>query len=162
MILPVSRKIKLKSNTDILWDLISSPENLNLVHPFCKSNKVIKWDNNSHSDSLLYYNNRTYIRELFEWEEGKGYKLYIGEEGKKKSKVIWELEPREKGCEIKITVFPYRTNKISKLLYPLVHFFIVRTKLKKYLKSVLKGLKFHLDNEVKIKKNQFGTHSWFS
>ena len=42
MILPVSRKIKLKSNTDILWDLISSPENLNLVHPFCKSNKVIK------------------------------------------------------------------------------------------------------------------------
>ena len=71
-------------------------------------------------------------------------------------------KPSEKGCEIKISVFPYRTKKISKFLYPLVHFFIVRPKLKKYLKSVLKGLKFHLDNDVKIMKNQFGTHSWFS
>ena len=71
MILPVSRKIKLKSNTDILWDLISSPENLNLVHPFCKSNKVIKWDNNSHSDSLLYYNNRTYIKKFLSGKKVK-------------------------------------------------------------------------------------------
>ena len=155
----VSKKIFLNQTDNVLWDKISSKNALELFHPFCLKNNVITYRK---KDKLVYLNGLTYYREFTAWKPNKGFELYIGKKNGKKSKVIWELEPREKGCEIKITVFPYRTNKISKLLYPLVHFFIVRPKLKKYLKSVLKGLKFHLDNEVKIKKNQFGTHSWFS
>ena len=34
--------------------------------------------------------------------------------------------------------------------------------LKKYLNSVTDGLKYYLENDKKIKKNQFGTHMWFS
>ena len=162
MILPVSRKIKLKSNTEILWDLISSPENLNLVHPFCKSNKVIKWDNNSHSDSLLYYNNRTYIREFFEWEEGKGYKLYIGEEGKKKSKVIWEIIKNKNNSILKISVYPYIFNDKAVIPYLFYYVLFIKPGLSKYLDNVLKGIDWYLTNETPVKKNQFGTHKWFS
>ena len=69
MILPVSNEIEINSSKKILWNLISSPEHLNLVHPFCKKNKIIKWDKNERKDILIYLNNLRYIREFHIWNE---------------------------------------------------------------------------------------------
>ena len=41
---PVSYEKIISSSKKELWELISSPEHLNLVHPFCKSNESIEWD----------------------------------------------------------------------------------------------------------------------
>ena len=63
-----------------MWELISEPGNLNSSHPFCKTNEIISWDEENHSDRLIYLNGRKYIRNFQTWEEGKGYTLLIGKE----------------------------------------------------------------------------------
>ena len=43
MILPVSCNIDLDFDKAKVWAIISKPENLNLTHPFCKSNISLSW-----------------------------------------------------------------------------------------------------------------------
>ena len=155
----VSNKIFLNHSVNVVWDIVSSKKALELYHPFCLKNDLIEREK---KDELIYLNGLTYIREFTIWKPNQGFKLYIGKKNGKQSKVIWELKPINNGCEISITIFPYRSNKINKLLYPFVNFFMIKPKLKKYLESVLKGLEYYLDHKVKVEKNQFGEHPWFS
>ena len=104
----------------------------------------------------------TFVREFTLWGPNQGFELTIGKRGGKKSKVKWKITKSASGCQISITVWPYKSNKVPRLLYPLVSFFVVRPMLKKYLSSVLMGLDFYLTNKDVVKKNQFGTHPWFS
>ena len=78
--LPVTQSIEFKLTIEELWNLISEPGNLNSSHPYCKTNEVISWDEENHSDRLVYLNGRNYIRHFQTWEEGKGYTLLIGKE----------------------------------------------------------------------------------
>ena len=55
---------EINSSVDSLWDLISSPSNLELFHPFCKSNKIIKWPGENSIDELIYLNGLTFIRKF--------------------------------------------------------------------------------------------------
>ena len=157
--LHVSKKIFLNHNPDVVWEIISSKNALELFHPYCLKNDVIDYKK---KDKLVYLNGLTYIREFSAWKPNNGFELSIGKKDGKKSKVQWEIKTLDIGCEVKISVFPYRSRKISKYFYPLVNIFIVKPKLSKYLQSVLFGLKFYLDTTIKVKKNQFGKHSWFS
>ena len=43
-------------------------------------------------DRLVYLNGRTYVRKFDDWEDGFGYKLYIGEEGGYQSYVAVGIE----------------------------------------------------------------------
>jgi hypothetical protein len=54
--LPVSQSLEFDFDSDEIWGIISEPGNLNLSHPFCKSNEVIQWDDKDHSDRLVYLN----------------------------------------------------------------------------------------------------------
>ena len=91
-----------------------------------------------------------------------GYQIKIGTKDGKKSDVIWKISALGKFTELTITVTPYLSSKTPKFFYPLFHYFIIKPKLKSYLGSVLKGIKFYLNTEKKVKANQFGTHPWFS
>lgn len=91
-------------------------------------------------DELLYLNGMTYVREFYSWKPNEGFELYIGREKGKKSRVVWELKTAEKGCEIKISVLPYRSSKIAKLWYPLFIFYC-ETQAKKILAICLKRLR---------------------
>lgn len=155
----VSNKIFLNHSIDVVWDVVSSKNALELYHPFCLKNDLIEREK---KDELIYLNGLTYIREFTTWKPNQGFELCIGKKNGKKSKVLWELQAMNSGCEIQISIFPYRTNKIAKLMYPFVNFFMIKPKLKKYLESVLKGLEYYLDHKVKVEKNQFGEHPWFS
>ena len=157
--LQVSKKIFLKHNPDDVWEIISSKNALELFHPYCLKNDVIDYKK---KDKLVYLNGLTYVREFSAWKPNNGFALSIGKQDGKKSEVQWEIKTLDIGCEVKISVFPYRSSKISKYFYPLVNIFIVKPKLSKYLQSVLFGLKFYLETTIKVKKNQFGKHSWFS
>ena len=159
----VSSSISLKNQREDIWKAISSHGNLNLFHPFCHTNKVIEGDKYSiKKDILIYLNGVVFEREFYQWDEMNGYELMIGKKNGKKSKVVWKISKTKNYTSLIINVFPYKTDKINTLLYPFVFYFYIKPKLKSYLKSVLKGLKFYLYNNQKVVKNQFGRHSWFS
>ena len=68
--LPVSQSLEFDIGPDEIWGMISEPGNLNHSHPFCKSNDVIQWDKQDHSDRLVYLNGLNYIRNFKTWDEG--------------------------------------------------------------------------------------------
>ena len=157
----ISKKLFLKHRLGDVWKVISAKEALELFHPYCLQNKVILWGNVK-IDEIVYLNGLTFVREFTSWKVNHGFELTIGKKDGKKSKVKWEIKKSESGCLISITVWPYKSNKVRKILYPLVNVFILRPKLKRYLGFVLMGLDFYLTNKRVVKNNQFGRHPWFS
>ena len=157
----ISKKLFLKHRLDDVWKVISAKEALELFHPYCLQNKVILWGNIK-IDEIVYLNGLTFVREFTSWKVNQGFELTIGKKDGKKSKVKWEIKKSGSGCLISITVWPYKSNKVHKILYPLVNVFILRPKLKRYLGFVLMGLDFYLTNKRVVKNNQFGRHPWFS
>ena len=161
--LPVSESLEFDFDSDEIWGMISEPGNLNHSHPFCKSNEVIQWDKQDHSDRLVYLNGLNYIRNFTTWDEGLGYTLLIGEEDGPKSYVVWEIDSLDGGkSKLTITVYPYI---LAKIPYPFAYFAHaawVRPRLKKYLRSVLSGYQYYLKNQKRTPRNHFGKHPWFS
>jgi len=158
----ISYTKKISSSNEELWNLISSPEHLNLVHPFCKSNESIVWDRQNSKDILIYLNGMVYFRDFIEWNEGVGYTLMIGRKRGKKSKVIWKIFNKGNSLFLKITVFPYLLNNWPIVLKILPYFLIISPILKNYLSSVVGGINWYLINKKPVKKNHFGKHIWFS
>ena len=153
---------RINSSKEEIWNLISSPNNLELFHPFCKSNKIIKWPGEGSSDELIYLNDFKLIRNFIEWRENEGYKLLIGRKNGKKSLVIWEIFEENSSVNLSIEVYPHFLREKSKIFSFIPHHFIVKPNLKKYLNSVLSGLDWYLVNKKNIPENYFGKHKWFS
>lgn len=158
----ISLKKQLKFPLNEIWDVISSKNNLELFHPFCKTNKIIDWCGKNSSDMLTYHNGRTYIRTFLSWNKNKGYTLLIGSNKSKLSYVEWSLYTENGNNYIKISIFPYLLKKIPRFISYIPYKLYIFPKLKSYLSSVLNGLDFYMNNNKKITKNQFGKHSWFS
>ena len=76
----VSEKIILNQNPDIVWEIISSKNALELFHPYCLKNDVIDYKK---KDKLVYLNGLIYIREFSVWKPNKGFELSIGKKGGK-------------------------------------------------------------------------------
>jgi hypothetical protein len=71
----VSEKIILNQNPDIVWEIISSKNALELFHPYCLKNDAIDYKK---KDKLVYLNGLIYIREFSVWKPNKGFELSIG------------------------------------------------------------------------------------
>jgi len=145
-----------------LWETISLESNLELFHPFCKKNNVISWPGVHSQDSLLYLNGMMMIRNFVFWKENYGYDLFINENGGETSFVSWRIKKLNNNSKITISIFPYLFNKGHKVFNWFPFMMFVRPNLEKYLSSVLDGLKYYLESDLKVKKNQFGLHPWFS
>ena len=145
-----------------LWKVVSSPNYLNNVHPFCKENSIIKWNNDHHEDKILYLNNKTYIRKFVSWKALKGYDLWIGDNNKDQSFVEWRLEKVGSRSKLTITVYPFLLSTWPKIFSFLPYFLYIDIKLKAYLFSVLSGIGWYIKENTPVPKNQFGKHSWFS
>lgn len=145
-----------------LWKVVSSPNYLNNVHPFCKENSIIKWNNDHHEDKILYLNNKTYIRKFVSWKALKGYDLWIGDNNKDQSFVEWRLEKVGSRSKLTITVYPFLLSTWPRILSFLPYFLYINIKLKSYLFSVLSGIDWYIKENTPVPKNQFGKHSWFS
>ena len=83
----VGYKMKIDSSLDDLWNIITKPGHLELVHPFCKENYPIIWDSEKSKDVLIYSNGIKLIREFKTWKEKEGYTLEIGTKNGRKSLV---------------------------------------------------------------------------
>jgi len=158
----VSYEEKINYSIDSLWDLISSPSNLELFHPFCKSNTIKKWPGKNSIDVLVYLNGLTYVRKFYSWKKHKGYSLFIGEKNKGQSYVIWEIYNKNESQFLKITVHPYFLRSCPSWISYIPYKFVVIPALESYLKSVIGGINYYLRTKSKIPKNYFGTHKWFS
>ena len=141
---------------------MSSPNYLNNVHPFCKENSIIKWNNDHHEDKILYLNEKTYIRKFVSWRVLKGYDLWIGDNDKDQSFVEWRLEKVGSRSKLTITVYPFLLSSWPSILSFLPYFLYINIKLKSYLFSVLSGIDWYIKENTPVPKNQFGKHSWFS
>ena len=160
---PSSNSIIIKTDSQRVWNVISKQGNLELCHPFCKSNPVEKWAGDKSIDYVNYYNGEMYQRIFTNWIDGQGYDLLIGRKNGEKSKVIWRINQYDdKSCELKITIYPHDIIKYSNIIKSLINSLYVRPNLRKYLSSVLKGFQFYIIQGQPVQKNQFGTHKWFS
>jgi len=110
----------------------------------------------------VYHNGLTFFRDFYQWDETKGYKLYIGTKDGKKSKVEWKLSPQNHHSLLSIEIFPYISAKYPVIINYVLFFLILKPNLKRYLLNVLNGLELYMDHGVLIEKNQFGNHRWFS
>ncbi len=158
----VSFEKKIGSSKKELWELISSAEHLNLVHPFCMSNESIHWDKQNSKDVLVYLNGMVYFRDFTSWDDENGYELMIGRKRGKKSRVVWKIKSDDKSVSLKITVFPYLLSNWPRIMSLIPYKFIISPLLKSYLKSVISGINYYLINQKPVKKNHFGKHIWFS
>ncbi len=157
-----SKSMNYKCSVEKLWEIVSSPNYLNNVHPFCRENSVILWDNDNHEDEIVYLNDLTYVRRFVDWRTFEGYDLWIGESNKDQSFVEWRLEKVDSGSKLTITVYPFLLNTWPKVFSFLPYFLYINIKLKSYLFSVLKGIDWYIKEKTPVPKNQFGKHSWFS
>ena len=153
---------KIDATSNQLWELISSPSNLELFHPFCESNKAIVWPGEKSIDELIYLNGLKYIRKFHNWEELKGYSLFIGEKDKEQSYVVWKIFTKNESLFLNITVYPYFLRDFPKIISYLPYKLIVIPALESYLKSVIKGINHYLTTKTKTPNNYFGRHKWFS
>ena len=149
-------------NQSKLWETISSESNLEFFHPFVKENKIVSWKEDQYEDILIYLNGRTMKRKFVFWEENVGYDLFINQTGFEPSFVSWRVIGDNQRSIITISIWPYLFNKGNKAFNYFPFQLFVRPSLEKYLFSVLRGLKYFLENDKVVKKNQFGKHSWFS
>ena len=161
--LSVSRTIPFDCEPAELWKVISAPGILEACHPFCKTNTVQEWNEEGHLDTLVYLNNRTYIRQFQTWSKGKGFTLSIGSKGGPQSYVVWEIEPRDTvNSQLTITVYPFILEKLPRFFAFIPHHLWVRRLLRSYLMSVLLGFEHHIRTGNKVPRNHFGKHPWFS
>ena len=158
----IEHEEKINTSVKNLWHLISSPSNLELFHPFCKSNKAVRWPGDNSIDILIYLNGLTYERKFLSWEKEKGYSLLIGEKEKENSYVVWKIFKKNSSVYLRITVYPYFLRNYSKFISFFPYKFIVIPSLKSYLKSVIVGINYYLETKKRIPKNYFGSHKWFS
>ena len=160
---PISIKKSFDVSSEVLWKLVSAPENLNDCHPFCESNEAIQWDEDGHVDRLVYLNGRTYIRQFLTWVEGEGYTLRIGEENGLQSFVQWEISAiSENESQLTITVHPYILAGYPKVVSFLPYQFWIKPRMRRYLHSVVSGFEYVARTGEPVPRNHFGRHPWFS
>jgi len=155
----VQSQLEINKQSNIVLNLIKSPNNLEKFHPFCKKNIVIKWDGKNSEDIVIYHSKKKYIRKFYEWNEN-GYKLEIFED-RKLADITWIVNDFNSKSIIKIKAklyLPYKYKLINRIIFNIY----VKYVLKSYLNSVVKGLKYYLETNKTVSNNQFGKHIWYS
>ena len=155
----VQSQLEINKQSNIVLNLIKSPNNLEKFHPFCKKNLVIKWDGKNSEDIVIYHSKKKYIRKFYEWNEN-GYKLEIFED-RKLADITWIVNEFNSKSIIKIKAklyLPYKYKLINTIIFNIY----VKYVLKSYLNSVVKGLKYYLETNKTVSNNQFGKHIWYS
>lgn len=160
---PVSATRPIKEPAEKIWAVISSPGNLAHCHPFCENNPVEKWPGKGSIDSVYYYSGWVYHRLFTGWFDSVGYDLEIGRKKGRKSQVSWRIHRiNDTQSELTITVFPQVLQHLSVFIRWLPHFAYLRPMLRNYLISVVNGFEWYITTGEPVKRNQFGSHKWFS
>ncbi|RMF59598.1 MAG: hypothetical protein D6748_06040 [Calditrichaeota bacterium] len=160
---PISVSKRINASPQQIWSTITTPGILKLCHPFCKENPVYRWPGAEARDAVHYYSGWILYRDFVQWLPGVGYDLLIGREGGEKSYVRWRItEENEQTGTLIITIYPYIFQNLPVVIRWVPYRFQIIPQLRDYLVSVLKGFEWYITTGQPVKKNQFGTHRWFS
>ena len=160
---PVSVSRKIDASPRSIWFAITRPENLKDCHPFCENNPVFEWPGVGSKDAIYYYSGWVLHREFVSWIEGVGYDLIIRREGGGKSFVSWRImEDQEDTSILSITIYPHTIQNIPLAIRWIPHFIYIQPSLYSYLESVVKGFEWFIITGIPVRRNQFGSHKWFS
>jgi hypothetical protein len=155
----VEAKKTIKTSRLKLLQAIREPSNLENFHPFCKENKVNKWPGKGSVDYVKYLNGVKYRRDFIKWDE-TGYVLDIGVK-RRLAQVEWLVEGNSEQSSLKITIkpeLPYRNGIIKWFAWNLY----IKYRLQSYINNVVKGFAQYLDTGIRVPKNNFGKHPWYS
>jgi hypothetical protein len=160
---PVTVKRDLAASATEVWQVISAPGNLEACHPYCSSNPVQRWPGPDSRDEVHYFSGWIYERRFNNWIDGSGYDLEIGRAGGEKSSVSWRIEPvDETNCTLSITVCSSVLKRYPLVIRWIPYLLRVRPMLRKYLRSVIKGVEWYATRGESVTEDQFGRHPWFS
>lgn len=160
---PIAVSTPIKGPADKVWQVISSPGNLETCHPFCEKNPVEKWPGEGSKDRIHYLSGWIYERDFIQWFEGVGYDLKIGRAGGRKSFVSWRIKPIDDSCaSLSIIIFPHYMQNIPTAIRWLPYILYLRQLLRRYLSSVIRGFEWYIDRGEAVPRNHFGEHPWFS
>ena len=160
---PVSIEREIAASAQETWNVISSPGNLELCHPFCAANPVQAWPGPDSRDEVHYLSGWVYERRFHRWLDGVGYDLEIGRSGGSKSLVYWRITTiDEQRCKLRITICPHALQGLPLVIRWLPHVLWLRPLLRQYLASVVGGFEWYLTRGEPVHRNAFGTHPWFS
>lgn len=160
---PVTVEQGIAASSQDVWAAISTPGVLERCHPFCSANPVDVWPGAGSRDEVHYYNGLVYERRFLEWREGAGYSLQIGEPNGPSSLVTWEVSATGSSAStLAITVYPHILQGVPVVARWVPHLGYVRPLLRRYLRSVVSGFGWYVTRHEPVRRNQFGTHPWFS
>ena len=147
---------------DEVWNVISAPGHLELVHPFCESNVVVEWPGETSIDQIRYRSGWAYDRRFTSWIDGVGYDLEIGAVNEPTSRVSWRLEQRSDDItDLTISLWPRVVVDIPGLR-GFARWAIVGPMMRRYLRSVTAGVDWFVTHQTPVQADQFGYHPWFS
>ena len=159
---PVRVSTIINANSDRVWAVISTPGNLENVHPFCFSNPVSAWPGVGAHDEVHYRSGWVYHRHFSDWIDETGYDLDIGATGEETSHVSWRLHPLDdEHTRLTIKVWPRPISRIPGLRQ-FLRIIIVGPLMRRYLQAVTAGVNWYVINGEPVKEDQFGSHIWFS
>ncbi len=160
---PISSSVVIAAPPEKVWQVISSPGNLERCHPFCDRNPVDVWSGAESRDRIYYLSGWFYERIFLDWFECSGYDLEVGRPDGGKSYVTWRIKPVSRSrSELQITVYPHALQQVHFIFRWLPHIVYLKPMLKKYLDSVTRGFKWYIETREPVSRNQFGAHRWFS
>ena len=160
---PVRFEQVIAASAQEIWDVISSPGNLELCHPFCVKNPVVQWPGRRASDEVHYLSGWVFERHFLEWIDGVGYDLEIGRKNGRRSLVSWRIfSNKEQESGLRITICPHALQHLPAAVRWLPHRVWLRPQLRNYLESVVRGVEWYTVKRQPVPKNAFGTHPWFS
>ena len=160
---PVSVAQPIAAPPQKVWEVISTPGNLEPCHPFCASNPVEAWPGEGSRDEIHYLSGWVFERRFRRWIDGVGYDLEIGRRGGRVSFVSWRVQPGNAGdCTLRITVYPHVLESVPVAIRWLPHALRLAPMLRSYLSSVGRGFEWYVTRGEPVPRNQFGRHPWFS
>lgn len=141
-----------------VWEVITTPGYLELVHPFCKFHEKVAWNTVGQVDSGEFYSGEKLTRKLTQITKEEGYEMDVIGNKNKKSKIIFSLKKNTtlKGTDFSIHLTTQAFNKMPRPLWKIFIKRKVESNLEVYLSSLLNGIKFYAETGIPVTKNQFG------
>lgn len=142
--------------------LLTSPGHLAECHPFCESNPVDRWPGEGSHDTVVYHNGRVVHRHVTSWRDEVGFSVDVSDENGRLAAVDWEVSEAAGGSKLTIRLAPYPLSTYRPVVRSTLQQVVVRPMLRRYLRSVVRGVRWRLETGDPVQRDQFGRHAWFS
>ncbi len=159
---PITVREAIAVAPEAVWSVISTPGYLESSHPFCARHPVEVWPGADSVDRVEYYNGRVIERRFTGWIDGVGYDLEVFDANGRQASVSWRITSRDAGAMLSIALVPRMLDHLPPVRRGFQYAAVVRPMMRRYLRSVVRGVSWRVTTGQSVRRNQFGSHVWFS